>query len=134
VIAIDTSVVVAAFASWHEGHRSATEVMARKPRVPAQVLVETYSVLTRLPPPHRAPADVVVAFLRDRFTEAPLTLPPAAYSTLLARAAAAGIVGGSFYDAVVAATAAESRARLVTRDHRAVETYEGMGVAFELLD
>jgi len=43
--------VVAGFASWHEGHRSAAAALARKPRVPAHVLVETYSVLTRLPPP-----------------------------------------------------------------------------------
>jgi predicted nucleic acid-binding protein len=41
MIAVDTSVVVAAFASWHEGHASAAAALARRPRVPAHVLLET---------------------------------------------------------------------------------------------
>jgi hypothetical protein len=57
----------------------ATAALARKPRVPAHVLVESYSVLTRLPPPHRAPADLVAAFLAERFVEAPLALSPRAH-------------------------------------------------------
>jgi predicted nucleic acid-binding protein len=40
MIAVDTSVVVAGFASWHQGHRSAAAALARAPRVPAHVLVE----------------------------------------------------------------------------------------------
>ncbi|MBM3750806.1 MAG: type II toxin-antitoxin system VapC family toxin [Acidimicrobiia bacterium] len=35
MIAVDSSVVVAAFASWHEGHTSAVAVLARSPRIPA---------------------------------------------------------------------------------------------------
>jgi hypothetical protein len=35
MIAVDTSVVVAAFASWHEGHSGAAAALARRPRVPA---------------------------------------------------------------------------------------------------
>ncbi len=66
MIAVDTSVVVAAFASWHEGHRSALAVLARHPRLPAHVAVESFSVLTRLPPPHRAPAVLVRDFLVGR--------------------------------------------------------------------
>jgi predicted nucleic acid-binding protein len=83
VIAVDTSVVVAAFASWHEGHRTAAAALARKPRVPTHVLVETFSVLTRLPPPHRAPPDLVATFLAERFTQVPLTLPPRAHLRLI---------------------------------------------------
>ena len=75
MIAVDTSVVVAAFASWHQGHTSATAALARRPRVPAHVLLETYSVLTRLPPPHRAPAGLVAAFLAERFTAPPRRAP-----------------------------------------------------------
>ncbi|MEX2240756.1 MAG: PIN domain-containing protein [Burkholderiales bacterium] len=56
MIAADTSVVVAAFASWHEGHAAALRALGRGVRVPAHVLLESYSVLTRLPPPHRAAA------------------------------------------------------------------------------
>jgi len=133
VIAVDTSVVVAAFASWHEGHASAAATLARKPRVPAHVLLETYSVLTRLPPPHRAPAGLVATFLSERFSEPPLTLPAAAHLRVVARAAEAGIAGGSIHDALVAATARHAAARLLTRDRRAAPTYERLGVEYELI-
>ncbi len=133
MITVDTSVVVAAFASWHEGHSTAAAVLAQKPRVPAHVLVETYSVLTRLPAPHRAPANIVVSFLTQAFTEAPLVLPPRAHLQLIERAAAAGIAGGSIHDALIAATAAHAQARLVTRDRRAAAVYERFKVDYEIL-
>ena len=133
MIAVDTSVVVAGFASWHEGHRAAAAVLARKPRVPAHVLVEAYSVLTRLPSPHRAPADLVAAFLARRFQEAPLTLPARAHLALVETASLASIVGGSIYDALIAATARHAGATLLTRDQRALPVYEQVGVRHELV-
>ncbi len=133
MIAVDTSVVVAGFASWHAGHRSALAALARKPRVPAHVLLETYSVLTRLPPPHRAPAGVVVGFLRDRFGEAPLTLPPRAYLELAVTMAAVGLTGGAIYDALIAACVRNAEATLLTRDQRALPVYERVGVRYELV-
>lgn len=131
--AVDTSVVVAAFASWHEGHAAAAAALARRPRIPAHVMVETFSVLTRLPPPHRAPADLVRQFLAERFPDAPLMLPPSKYHKFLATATAAGIVGGSVYDALIAATTQHAGATLVTRDQRARATYDRLGIAYELL-
>jgi predicted nucleic acid-binding protein len=134
MIAVDTSVVVAAFASWHEAHRSAAAVLGRRPRVPAHVLIETFSVLTRLPPPHRVHGKIVAAFLRERFEEPPLTLSSNAYLPLLARAADAGVVGGSLYDLLVGATAAHAKARLLTRDRRAIATYELTSADYELIE
>jgi predicted nucleic acid-binding protein len=133
VIAPDTSVVVAGFASWHEGHGPAAATLAREPRVPAHVLVETYSVLTRLPPPHKAPFDLVTAFLAQRFRRTPLTLAPRAWLRLLDQAAELGVTGGAVYDALVAATARAAGATLLTRDRRAIAVYERMGVAYELV-
>jgi predicted nucleic acid-binding protein len=133
VIAVDSSVVVAAFASWHEGHRSAAAALTRRPRVPAHVLVETFSVLTRLPPPHRAPGDLVFAFLAERFSRPPLVLPPRAHLSVIQQAAAHGIAGGSVYDALIAATVHHARARLLTRDRRAAATYDRVGVEYEIL-
>ena len=133
MIAVDTSVVVAAFASWHEGHRSALAALARKPRIPAHVLVETYSVLTRLPPPHRAPASLVARFLAERFAGVPIVLPPREHLPLIEKAAAAGLTGGSIHDALIGATALHARARLLTRDRRAALTYERVGAEYELL-
>jgi predicted nucleic acid-binding protein len=133
MIAVDTSVVVAAFASWHEGHASAAAALARRPRVPAHVLLETYSVLTRLPPPHRAPAGLVAAFLAERFPKPPLVLPGPEHARLVERAAEAGIVGGSIHDALVGATVRHAGARLLSRDRRAAPTYERVGVDYELI-
>jgi len=133
VIAVDTSVVVAAFASWHEGHASAAGTLARKPRVPAHVLVETYSVLTRLPAPHRAPARLVAEFLSHRFTEPPLLLPARSHLRFLEEVAALGLAGGSAYDALIAATARHAGALLLTRDRRAAGTYERLHVEYELV-
>ena len=133
MIAVDTSVVVAGFASWHEGHRPAIAALARKPRVPAPVLVEAYSVLTRLPPPHRAPADLVATFLAQRFEEAPLALPARAHRVLVEASARVGITGGAVYDALIAATARHAGATRLTRDQRARSVYERMGVRYELV-
>lgn len=133
MIAVDTSVVVAGFASWHEGHEAATSALARKPRLPAHVLIETYSVLTRLPVPHRAPAGLVAAFLSERFPAAPLALPAAGYREVLDLAVAAGLTGGAIYDALIAETAKRAGAQLLTRDQRALPTYERIGVRYELV-
>jgi predicted nucleic acid-binding protein len=133
VIAADTSVVVAAFSSWHEGHAAASRALQRKPRLPAHVLLESYSVLTRLPAPHRAPADLVATFLAERFPEALLTLPEAPLRSLIDTAAAGGLIGGTVYDAVIAATAKHSGAVLLTRDRRAIATYERIAVRYEVV-
>jgi predicted nucleic acid-binding protein len=133
MIAVDTSVVVAGFASWHEGHSAAQEALKQRPRIPAHVALEVYSVLTRLPPPHRAAAGVVVSFLRDRFRSPPLMLPAAEHMELLQAAAERGITGGALYDALVAATAKHAGATLLTRDRRAIRTYEALKAAYELV-
>lgn len=133
MIAVDTSVVVAAFASWHEAHRAASQALLRQPRLPAHVLIESYSVLTRLPAPHRAEARIVAAFLAENFPAALLTLPGDAQSALISAAAVAGLTGGSVYDALIAATAKRAGVLLVTHDRRAVPTYERIGARFEVL-
>ena len=133
MIAVDTSVVVAAFASWHEGHDAARDALAMNPRVPGHVALEAYSVLTRLPPPHRAPSDVVATFLSDRFREPWLGLPSDEHRELVQRASAHGVTGGALYDALVGAIAKHAGATLLTRDRRASRTYEMIGATFQLV-
>lgn len=133
MIAVDTSVVVAGFASWHEGHRAAAAALARRPRIPAHVLIETFSVLTRLPPPHRAPADLVATFLAARFPDNPLALPAREHIALVKASAIAGFAGGAVYDALIAATARHAGATLLTRDHRARAVYERLDVRHEFV-
>lgn len=67
MLAVDSSVVVAAFASWHERHDLATSALDERPSAPAHALLESYSVLTRLPAPMRAPGSVVRDFLAREF-------------------------------------------------------------------
>ena len=124
---------VAAFATWHEAHARAAATLPRGPRLIAQVFVETYSVLTRLPPPHRAPVAAVHEFLRTTFPGSPLTLPGSAYESLVRHAASAGIAGGAIYDALIGLTAKHAEATLLTFDRRAVPAYEAVGADYEVL-
>lgn len=90
-------------------------------------------MLTRLPPPHRAHPSIVHAFITQRFTEPFLTLSETGYQELLATVASGQILGGPAYDALIAFTAAEHRATLLSLDQRATATYETVGATVEQL-
>lgn len=130
--AVDSSVVVAAFASWHEKHDAARRAIDAGVRIIAHCALETYSVLTRLPAPHRAEAEVVRDFLRTRFTRPYLGLSPKAHREFVLALPDFGIAGGAVYDALAAATAAAHGAELLSCDRRAALTYERCGVRFEV--
>jgi predicted nucleic acid-binding protein len=134
VITADTSVVVAAFASWHEAHSSARAAVAPVERLVGHVLLEVFSVLTRLPPPNRASPGVVREYLARQFEGAPLTLGGRAHEELLDESFRLEIRGGSIYDALIAATARRAGATLLTRDRRALQTYERMGVEYVIVE
>ena len=131
--AADTSLVVAAFASWHEQHDAARRVLDAGARLIDHCALETYSVLTRLPPPHRSPAPVVMDFLRARFPQPFLRLGEPRYRAFVRGLVQQGIAGGAAYDALVAATAAAAHAELITCDRRAAGVYDTYGVRFQLL-
>ena len=61
--ALDSSVVIAAFAPWHEAHSVALRAVSPDAVVPAHVVTETYAVLTRMPEPFRMDASTVAAYL-----------------------------------------------------------------------
>ena len=75
----DTSAVVAAFASWHENHEAARRALDGGLNLIAHCALESYSVLTCLPPPHRASGTVVREYLEARFPEPFLRLSERAY-------------------------------------------------------
>jgi predicted nucleic acid-binding protein len=129
----DSSLVIAAFASWHESHDVARREVDAGIRVVEHCTLETLSVLTRLPPPHRASGDLVRDFLRERFPRPFLRLSAKAYRKFLFELSEQGIAGGAVYDALIAATAAEHGAQLVSCDRRAATNYERYGVRFALL-
>ena len=133
MIAADTSVVVASLASWHDGHDAAWRAITGGVRLPAHCLLEAYSVLTRLPPPHRFEPRVARHLLRSTFPDAPLTLDAALHGSLLDRLVEAGVSGGAAYDGLIGITAAHHDALLLSRDQRAAGVYGRLGVLFEMV-
>jgi predicted nucleic acid-binding protein len=129
----DTSVVIAGLSSWHPDHDIARGLLAERPRLVAHVLLESYSVLTRLPPGRRVEASLVLAALSRNFPDSPIVLPSRRLMPLLRRLEAAGISGGATYDAVVAESARSAGLRLATLDARARPTYAAVGVDVEWL-
>jgi predicted nucleic acid-binding protein len=134
VIAVDTSVAVAAALPWHEDHGAVRGALpCGRTTAIAQVVVETYSVLTRLPPGQRVPAGVARDYLREAFALPPLVLARESYRRLIELAADQGITGGAVYDAIVAATAREAGATLLTLDRRAIPIYERVGADYRFV-
>lgn len=134
MIVVDSSVLVAAYATWHESHSQAADAVRRGPALIAHAALEAYSVLTRLPERVRAPAELVRQYLEEaNFGAVWVGLSGEQQRTLLLRLPALGIAGGSVYDALIAATAAVHEAKLLSLDARAAVVYERLGTAYELL-
>lgn len=132
--AVDTSVVVPALLGWHE-HHDACRQAARGTAIPAHALLESYSVMTRLPSPHRLAAAVAAELLRSWFTGPGVLIAPARLQReVVERVSGSGHEGGSVYDALVGLTAAAAGHTLLTRDHRALRLYDDLGIAVELVE
>ena len=131
--AVDTSVLVAAFSSWHEQHDAARGAIRDGAGVVGHAIAQSYSVLTRLPEPHRAAPELVRDFLAAACIGAPLILEGDAVRALPARLVACGVAGGATFDGLIALTAASHDVTLLSLDRRAVDTYRRCGVRFELL-
>jgi predicted nucleic acid-binding protein len=127
VLALDTSVAIPLLVRTHGAHDAVTQWWAgREVVLCGHALIETYSVLTRLPGDIRLdPADAS-HLLTTRFS-APLVLDARTARSLPATLAGLGIAGGATYDALVGLTAAQHGAVLATRDNRARSTYEAVG-------
>jgi predicted nucleic acid-binding protein len=131
-VTADSSVVIAAFASWNQYHDAAIEALGDARDLVAHAELESYSVLTRLPEPFRAEPGLVAEYLREDYPGRRMILPEPERRALVARFAQLSIAGGAVYDAMVAATAAHHGYRLLSCDRRAASTYDRLGaeVAF----
>jgi PIN domain len=129
---VDSSVAIAAFGEWHELHGPAVEALAASPAIVAHAALETYSVLTRLPEPFRAPASTVVEYLAANFVTQRPALPAVEQRRLPELMERAGVRGGSVYDGLVGITATAAGAELLSLDIRAAETYARLGVDYRL--
>jgi predicted nucleic acid-binding protein len=129
----DTSVTVAALTSSLPAHAITYAALeGRELRLVDHVLLETYSVLTRLPA-IRLPQELAAELLRRRFPAPVLSLPTDQRARLVDRMAMAGVARGAVYDGLIAASAAHHEALILSLDRRATRTYEALGARFRLL-
>ncbi|HUH70278.1 MAG TPA: type II toxin-antitoxin system VapC family toxin [Mycobacterium sp.] len=132
-VLVDTSVAVALVVADHEDHEDTFRALRRRALgLAGHAAFETFSVLTRLPPPARRTPATVAQLLTRTFPETKF-LGAGAAASLLSELGAAGIAGGAVYDALVGAVANEYRLTLATRDRRAMEVYRTLDVDIELL-
>lgn len=135
MIAPDSSVVIAALAQWHPAHRASRAALVNEERrLVVHVAFESTSVLSRMPEPYRMTPAVVIGAL-DRIATSPwLALDAASQRSCLRRAVTEGLSGGALYDALIAATAREHGATLLSADRRARDAYEAIGADVSYLD
>jgi predicted nucleic acid-binding protein len=131
MIAIDSNVIVAALAPWHERHEAAAAAVEKALSsragvvIPAHALLEAYSVLTRLPEPYRARGLDVADALQRTFSSATIAgFPVKGVWEMLADLASNDIAGGSVYDAAILRTAESAGATsLLTFNARDFERF-----------
>lgn len=129
----DTSVLVPAILSWHPDHDTSRRAIdGAVTQIPAHVLLEAYSVLTRLPAPHRISPEAAATAVAGVGLD-PLTLPGDRHRDLVVDLARRGLRGGTVYDALVGAVAVHHDLILLTRDRRARATYDVVGVRYSLV-
>jgi predicted nucleic acid-binding protein len=130
MIAIDSSVIIAGLLSWHEFHErafTALEAAGLRKRsvIPLPALVESYSVMTRLPSPHRLAPAVAYQLLHESFEDARIVaLPSRKAWPFIAQCVATMTVGGRVYDAAIVSAAIEAKAtELLTLNPRDFEPF-----------
>jgi predicted nucleic acid-binding protein len=127
-LAVDTSVAVPLLVQTHRAHDEVVRWWNdREVALSGHALAETYSVLTRLPGDLRLDPVDAARLIAERFAP-PLILGPETARRLPDVLSGLGIAGGAVYDALVALAAVEHGASLATRDRRARDTYEMVGV------
>lgn len=131
--AVDTSVAVPLLVSSHIAH-STVNAWARDRSLvlSGHALMETFSVLTRLPGDARVAPSDAATLIDEAFGDA-VVLDEALSREFHRELAARGISGGAVYDALVAAAARGHDLTLATRDARARGTYEAVGARVEMV-
>lgn len=128
---LDTSCLVAAACGWHRHHDATRREIGRRDAageklvLAAHSLAEAFSVLTRLPEPHRLRPDDALALIEANWGKTRLVaLEAPDYRAALRRCRDVGIGGGAVYDALIAACALKARVRtLVTWDLKGFERF-----------
>jgi predicted nucleic acid-binding protein len=133
-VLVDTSVAVPLVVADHEHHTAVIDAVGNRVLgLAGHAAFETFSILTRLPPPARRSPGAVARLLAHN-SPATLFLSGDAAGELLTRLSTLGIAGGAVYDALVGAAAVQHGLSLMTRDRRAADTYRRLDVTFLLVD
>ncbi|HEU0101621.1 MAG TPA: PIN domain-containing protein [Mycobacteriales bacterium] len=132
-LGLDTSVAVPLLVQTHSSHADVVRWLGRRPAaLSGHACAETYSVLTRLPGDARLTPVDAARLLVERLAS-PMLLAAATAERLPALLAEAGVEGGAVYDALVGLAALDNDAELATRDLRARNTYDVLGVRWRLV-
>ena len=124
---LDTSAAIPLLLEYHDAHDVVVAAAADRPlSLPSHALAETYSVLTRLPGDARLELDDAVTLIDTRF-DAILPLSDSVQQSLHRRLRDVGVFGGAVYDGIIALTAVEHGATLLSRDARAWRIYAALG-------
>ena len=124
----DTSVIVAAALRSGAGHRESREaIRTSEAGAAGHAWVESFSVLTRLPPDVRLSATDAARVLESvvgttRYLSA---REQVGFATWVRQS---GVVGGAVYDALVGWVARCAGVPLLTRDARALPTYRSLSI------
>lgn len=129
----DTSIVIAALSEWHPSNAAARARLAELAWLPAHVLAESVSVLSRLPHGRAVPVSDAVGLVRALAGGRVRQLPGERYLLALGALGTAGFGGAAVYDAIIGATAREHDATLLTLDRLAQRTYAAVGARFEFV-
>lgn len=131
---VDSSVVVAALVHADADLRSVCRRwIDDSPTAIAHVLAESYARMTGMPGRHRLVPVVAGQVLTDMFPDAPLTLSAGGHVRIIDVMAGLGVPGGAVFDCLIAETAREHGATLVSLDRRAAKNYAAVGVQFVLI-
>lgn len=114
----DTSVLVPIFYGDHAHHQASIQLFIQFNKSTgccgAHSLIEVYSSLTRMPGKYRISSEQAMLFIggiRERLSI--IALDGDEYADALEASAAAGIVGGSIYDSMLAHCAIKARAETI---------------------
>ena len=124
--ALDSNCMIAAVCSWHVHHERASAEIERRLDagerlvIPAPALAESYSVLTRLPPPYRLSTTDGWGLLQQSFVRQGrvVVLPAERYVRSLQRFAGQEVAGGRIYDMLIAECAREANAAVLLTFNR----------------
>lgn len=129
----DTSAAIALVTKSHPAHRDVLDASREQKRgLAGHALMETYSVLTRLPGSQRLGAAAAQRVIQRAFPES-VALPEEVALHAVDTLAAVGIAGGAVYDGLVGLASFAANRPLLSIDNRAARTYRALGVDVRLL-